>query len=381
MRIVCQNEIVKWKNQRNDFLIKNKKNNFLLPDLIIQRLKKKMEKIKIYFDDKLSIIFTEKQNDLQNIYNLFCTIKVLSSQDPIEAFKIALKRSMRDSILSLSKKLISENLNNVYNINVQNINKFSVFKLYSLKEREFFNIITILLSKVIHIAEIYHIYVEQEKGNNIGKLLVDSSQDFYKLFEKKITKILTLLNPSLATSLEIINVNQPFIKYISCVNIFTLTLQYYFNCKESIYIKPYITELIQNQFNFQIKYFIKKICVFLGSDIWKRVPHDEKINPKFLGEYENYSNNQSFNYEKFMTFYNQDSYDFIININSTSNGIYENIPELFNKFINEHDDLLSNIKYNNLNPTYLSSNNLHTNLNLNLEKEIEEKKDLEKEIH
>ena len=163
--------------------------------------------------------------------------------------------------------------------------------------------------------------------------MVDSSQDFYKLFEKKITKILTLLNPSLATSLEIINVNQPFIKYISCVNIFTLTLQYYFNCKESIYIKPYITELIQNQFNFQIKYFIKKICVFLGSDIWKRVPHDEKINPKFLGEYENYSNNQSFNYEKFMTFYNQDSYDFIININSTSNGIYENFPELFNKFI------------------------------------------------
>ena len=373
-----QNEIVQWKNQRNDFLFKNKKNNFLLPDLIIQRLKKKMEKIKIYFDDKLSIIFTEKQNDLQNIYNLFCTIKVLSSQDPIEAFKIALKRSMRDSILSLSKKLISENLNNVYNINVQNINKFSVFKLYSLKEREFFNIITILLSKVIHIAEIYHIYAEQEKGNNIGKLLADSSQDFYKLFEKKITKILTLLNPALATSLEIINVNQPFIKYISCVNIFTLTLQYYFNCKESIYIKPYITELIQNQFNFQIKYFIKKICVFLGSDIWKRVPHDEKINPKFLGEYENYSNNQSFNYEKFMTFYNQDSYDFIININSTSNGIYENIPELFNKFINEHDDLLSNIKYNNLNPTYLSSNNLHTNLNLNLEKEIEEKKDLEK---
>ena len=378
-----QNEIVQWKNERNDFLFKNKKNNFLLPDLIIQRLKKKMEKIKIYFDDKLSIIFSEKQNDLQNIYNLFRTIKVLSSQDPIEAFKIALKRSMRDSILSLSKNIISQNLNNVYNINVQNINKFSVFKLYSLKEKEYFNIITILLSKVIHIAEIYHIYMNQEKKNDVGKLLILSSQDFFQLFEKKIKKILSLLSPPLATSMDIININQPFIKYISCVNLFTQTIQYFFNCKESIYIKPYITELIQNQFNFQIKYFIKKICVFLGSDIWKRIPYEEKLNPKFLGESpnnnnnNNSSNNQNNNYEKFMIFYNHDSYEFIININKTSNGIYENIPELFNKFVNEHDVLLSNIKYNNF-PAFLSSNNLHTNLNLNLEREKADKKVEEK---
>ena len=378
-----QNEIVQWKIEKNDLFFKTKKQNFLLPDLTIQRLKKKMEKIKINFDDKLSIIFTEKQNDLQNIYNLFCTIKVLSSQDPLEAFKIALKKSMRDTILSQSKEIISQNLNNVYNINVQNIAKFSVFKLYSIKENEFFDIITVLLSKIIHIAEIYYIYIHQEKGNIIGKLLVDSSQDFYQLFEKKIKKLISLLSPSLETSMEIINVSQPFIKYISCVNLFTQTLQYYFNCKESKYIKPYITNLIEKQFNFQIKYFIKKICVSLGSDIWKRIPHEEKINPNFLGMPSNvniHNQNNINNYQIFMSFYNKESYDFIININNTSHGIYENIPEFFNKFINEHEDVLSNLKYNNsINQISLSSNNLHTTLNLNLNIEKENKKEKEKE--
>ena len=368
-----QNGIVQWKNEKNDILFKNKKNNFLLPDLIIQQLKKKMEKIKISFDDKISIIFTEKQNELQDVYNLFCTIKVLSTQDPIEAFKIALKKSMRDSILSLSKDIISQNLNNVYNINVQNIYKFSVFKLYSLKEKEYFDIINILLSKIIHIAEVYYIYTNQEKGNIVGKLLVDCSKDFFNLFEKKIKKIISLLSPSLATSMEIININQPFIKYISCINIFTETLQYYFNCKESKYIKPYITDLIKNQFNFQIKYFIKKICVFLGSDIWKRIPYEEKINPNFLGIFTNNNKNNlnNNNYHIFMTFYNKDSYDFIFNINKASNGIYENIPEFFNKFFNEHEEVLSNIKYNNLSTFSASSKNLYTNLNLNLNLNIE----------
>ena len=370
-----QNDIAKWKNEKDIDFFKNKKNNFLLPDLLIQKLKKKMENIKIYFDDKISLIFTEKQNDLQNIYYLFCIIKVLSSQDPMEAFKIALKKSMRDTIFNTAKNIISQNINNVYNINVQNINKFSVFKLYSLKEQEFFNIIYILLSHLINIAECYHSYEIQEKGNNIGKLLVDSSPDFYQLFEKKVTKIISLLSPSIETSMDIINVSQPFIKYISCINIFTQALQYYFNCKESKYIKPYLTKIIQKQFNFQIKYFIKKICVFLGSDIWKRIPYEEKINPNFLGmpdTNKKNSNNNNNNYQKFMSFYNKESFDFIQNINSNTKGAYENIPELFNKFINEHEDVLSNIKYNN--QFSYSSNNLHTILNLNINIEKESKK-------
>ena len=372
-----QNEIVQWKNEKDNIFFKNKKNNFLLPDLLTQKLKKKMESIKKYFDDKLSIIFTERQNDLQSIYNLFCIIKVLSTQDPIEAFKLALKKSMRDSIFFTCRDIISQNVNNVYNINVQNINKFSVFKLYSLKENDYFRIINILLSKVISIAECYYNYVNQEKGNNIGKLLVDSSKDFFELFEKKISKVITLLSPSLSTSMDIINVSQPFIKYISCINLFTLTLQYYFNYNESKYIKPYITDLIKKQFNFQIKYFIKKICVFLGSDIWKRIPYEEKINPLYLGApNKNNQNNNTYHYQIFMSFYNKDSYDFMFNINKTSNGIYENIPELFHKFIDEHDDVISNIKYNDkLNQFSSSSNNLHTNLNLNINMEKETKKD------
>ena len=377
-----QNEIVQWKNEKDTIFFKNK-NKFILPDLLIQKLKKKMESIKKHFDDKINIIFTEKQNDLQNIYNLFCIIKVLSSQDPIEAFKLALKKSMRDSIFCISRDTISQNVNNVYNINIQNINKFSVFKLYSLKENDYFKIINILLNKIISIAECYYEYVNQEKGNNIGKLLVDSSKDFYELFEKKLSKIISLLNPSLATSMEIINVSEPFIKYISTINLFTMTLQYYFNYNESKYIKPYITDLIKKQFNFQIKYFIKKICVFLGSDIWKRIPYEEKLNQNYLGIYTRSNQNNNNNYQIFMSFYNKDSYDFMKNINNASNGVYENIPELFHKFIDEHDDVLSNIKYNDYYTKQYSSSsqNLHTNLNLNIniEKENQKKENEEDE--
>ena len=371
-----QNEIILWKNEKND--INSKNNNLLIPEIFIQNLKKKMENIKIIFDDKLSTIFTipEKKN-LINIYNLFCTIKVLSKQDPIEAFKLALKKSMRDSLFNIIKDILSQNMNNVYNINMQNIttNKFSIFKLYSLKEKEFFKIINTLLSKIICIPECYYNYLTQEKdkGNIIGKLLTESSKEFYDLFEKKITKVIKLICPNLSNSIEIININQPFVKYISCLNIFTMTLQYYFKTDDSKYLKPYMFDLVKKQLNFKIKYFIKKICVFLGTDIWKRIPYEEKVNPIFLGVYNNNTNfgnknnnsNLCFNYKKFMPLFSKESYTFIKNIKKASNDTYESIPELFSKFINEHESVLSNIKYNQNIALFSSSRNLHTNLNLN----------------
>ena len=91
------------------------------------------------------------------------------------------------------------------------------------------------------------------------------------LFEKKINKIINLISPNLTNSIDLINAHQPFVKYISTLNIFSMTLQYYFKNEDSKFIKPYLTELVKKQFNFQIKYYIKKICVFLGSDVWKRV--------------------------------------------------------------------------------------------------------------
>ena len=354
-----QNDIVKWKNVNNDI---NQKNNLLLPDLIIQSLKKKMEKIKIYFDDKLNTIFTEKKNNLKNIYNLFCTIKVLSTQDPLESFKLALKKSMRDSIFNITRDLLSQSMNNVYNINMQNIttNKFTIFKLYSLKEKDYFKIINTLLGKIICIPECYYHYLIQEKGNNIGKLLEDSSKEFYLLFEKKIAKIINLISPNLANSVDIINVNLPFVRYISTLNIFSMTLQYYFNNEESQYIKPYLLDLIKNQFNFQIKYYIKKICIFLGTDVWKRVPYEENINPIFFGLYNNKNTNNntnlSFHYKRFMPLFSKESYNFVKNIKKSSNDTYDGIPELFNKYINDHDSVFSNIKYNE---------NISRNLNIN----------------
>ena len=358
-----QNDIIKWKNGNNDM---NQKDNLLLPDLIIQSLKKRMEKIKIFFDNKLNTIFTEKKSNLKNIYNLFCTIKVLSTQDPLEAFKLALKKSMRDSIFNITRDLLSQSMNNVYNINMQNIttNKFSIFKLYSLKEKDYFKIINTLLGKIICIPECYYNYLIQEKGNEIGKLLTDSSKEFYLLFEKKIAKIINLISPNIANSVDIINVNLPFVKYISTLNIFLMTLQYYFKNEESKYIKPYLLDLIKRQFNFQIKYYIKKICVFLGSDVWKRVPYEENINPIFLGLSNNNKNlnnnsNMHLHYKRFMPLFSKEAYNFIKNIKKASNDTYESIPDLFNKFINDHDSVLSNFKYNeNI------SRNMHAYLNI-----------------
>ena len=358
-----QNDIIKWKNGNNDM---NQKDNLLLPDLIIQSLKKRMEKIKIFFDNKLNTIFTEKKSNLKNIYNLFCTIKVLSTQDPLEAFKLALKKSMRDSIFNITRDLLSQSMNNVYNINMQNIttNKFSIFKLYSLKEKDYFKIINTLLGKIICIPECYYNYLIQEKGNEIGKLLTDSSKEFYLLFEKKIAKIINLISPNISNSVDIINVNLPFVKYISTLNIFLMTLQYYFKNEESKYIKPYLLDLIKRQFNFQIKYYIKKICVFLGSDVWKRVPYEENINPIFLGLSNNNKNlnnnsNMHLHYKRFMPLFSKEAYNFIKNIKKASNDTYESIPDLFNKFINDHDSVLSNFKYNeNI------SRNMHAYLNI-----------------
>ena len=358
-----QNDIIKWKNGNNDM---NQKDNLLLPDLIIQSLKKRMEKIKIFFDNKLNTIFTEKKSNLKNIYNLFCTIKVLSTQDPLEAFKLALKKSMRDSIFNITRDLLSQSMNNVYNINMQNIttNKFSIFKLYSLKEKDYFKIINTLLGKIICIPECYYNYLIQEKGNEIGKLLTDSSKEFYLLFEKKIAKIINLISSNISNSVDIINVNLPFVKYISTLNIFLMTLQYYFKNEESKYIKPYLLDLIKRQFNFQIKYYIKKICVFLGSDVWKRVPYEENINPIFLGLSNNNKNlnnnsNMHLHYKRFMPLFSKEAYNFIKNIKKASNDTYESIPDLFNKFINDHDSVLSNFKYNeNI------SRNMHAYLNI-----------------
>ena len=149
-----------------------------------------------------------------------------------------------------------------------------------------------------------------------------------------------------------------------------MTLQYYFKNDESKYIKPYLLDLIKKQFNFQIKYYIKKICVFLGSDVWKRVPYEEKVNPIFLGlnnnKNINTNSNNFFHYKKFMPLFSKEAYNFIKNIKKSSNDIYESIPELFNKFINDHNSVLSNIKYNdNISLQFsFSARNLYTNLNL-----------------
>ena len=66
--------------------------------------------------------------------------------------------------------------------------KFSIFRLYSIKEKDYFKIIDIILSQIICIPECFHLYLNQEKGNDIGKLLSESSKEFYLLFEKKINK-------------------------------------------------------------------------------------------------------------------------------------------------------------------------------------------------
>ena len=319
--------------------------NFLIADNIILKLKKRMEKVKVHFDGILSSIFEEKKTDLQNIYILFCKIKVLSTQNPLEAFKFALRKSMRDSIFHFAKNIISPNTN-IYTIDIEKIEKFSIFKLYVLKEEEFFDVIPSILSKIITIGECYNYYTVEKGDSVIGKLLIDEAQNFYNLCEKKITKILKYLGPTLANSLTTIKFQEPFLQYISCINIFTLTLQNYFNYHVSKFIKPYIIDTVKNQFNYSIKYYIKKICFGLCSDTWHRIPYEEKYLLPVTYMRKTNDNFNPHNYHQFLPFFNEDAYNFINNINELSDSAYENVRELFDKFITEKNEVLSNIKYN-----------------------------------
>ena len=64
-------------------------------------------------------------------------------------------------------------------------------------------------------------------------------------------------------------------------------------------------------------------------------------------------------YKRFMPLFSKEAYNFIKNIKKASNDTYESIPDLFNKFINDHDSVLSNFKYNeNI------SRNMHAYLNI-----------------
>ena len=331
-----QENVVSWSRNHK---------NFLIAENIILKLKKRMEKVKVHFDGILSSIFEEKKTDLQNIYNLFCKIKVLSTQNPLEAFKFALRKSMRDSIFYLAKNVIISNVN-VYSADIEKIEKFSIFKLYVLKEKEFFNVIPSILSKIITIGECFNYYITEKNDSVIGKLLIEETENFYQLCEKKITKILKYLCPTIANSMINIKSQEPFLQYISCVNIFTLTLQNYFDYHTSKFIKPYIIDTVKTQLNYNIKYYIKKTCFGLCSDTWHRIPYEEKYLLPLTHMKKAINNFNPHCYHKFLPFFNEDAYNFITNINELSDSAYENIRELFDKFINEKNEVLSDMKYN-----------------------------------
>ena len=330
--------------------------NFLIAENIIKKLKKRMEKVKVHFDKILSSIFEEKKTDLQNIYNLFCKIKVLSTQNPLEAFKFALRKSMRDSIFHFAKDVISPNTN-IYSIDIEKIEKFSIFKLYILKEEDFFNVVPNVLTKIIAIGECYNYYITERDDSVIGKLLIEEAQNFYNLCEKKITKILKYLCPNIANSITIIKSQESFLQYISCINIFTLTLQNYFHCNISKFIKPYIIDTVKTQLNCSIKYYIKKICFGLCSDTWHRIPYEEKYLLPVTHMRKAINNFNPHSYHQFLPFFNEDAYNFITNINELSDSAYENVRELFDRFINEKNEVLSDMKYNeNISSNYSAKN-------------------------
>ncbi len=72
-------------------------------------------------------------------------------------------------------------------MDLQKIKKFSIFKLYILKEDELYLLVPKIFQKIISMAECYNYYYSQTLINksSLNKLFKESSLEFFHLIEKK----------------------------------------------------------------------------------------------------------------------------------------------------------------------------------------------------
>ena len=93
-----------------------KRRNLLITDVFIRKIKNKMQKVKDNFDNIIGTIFIETKNNIEEIFYLFSTIKIVQFQNPYDEFMNCLISMFKQSILTISKDNILT-LSNSFNIN------------------------------------------------------------------------------------------------------------------------------------------------------------------------------------------------------------------------------------------------------------------------
>ena len=334
-----QNDITNFTSN-NEFI---KRRKFLLSNSFLDKITQKMQKVKDGFDEEFQTIFIEKKSDIDDIFNLFKIVKIIQNQDPFEEFINNMKYILRDTILKICKeKIIPFTKENVTLMNNHsNEKKFKYFKNYSMRENQFFNCIPTLLKSLLPLAEVYNSYMNNNNNNNndseIKKVLYEKREEFFTLFEKKISKVILILFNDIPNIINNSFTNKKWLYMLLClINIFSDCLRKEFDSGESVYIKKLLEEIIKIQSDSIIKIHIRKTGILLGGDNWKRLALQD--NNEIFSETKS---GIPMYFKKYLTIFNQEGRDYIQNIKKNSYSKFENVKNLFEKMSDKLENFFS----------------------------------------
>ena len=334
-----QNDITNFTSN-NEFI---KRRKFLLSNSFLDKITQKMQKVKDGFDEEFQTIFIEKKSDIDDIFNLFKIVKIIQNQDPFEEFINNMKYILRDTILKICKeKIIPFTKENVTLMNNHsNEKKFKYFKNYSMRENQFFNCIPTLLKSLLPLAEVYNSYMNNNNNNNndseIKKVLYEKREEFFTLFEKKISKVILILFNDIPNIINNSFTNKKWLYMLLClINIFSDCLRKEFDSGESVYIKKLLEEIIKIQSDSIIKIHIRKTGILLGGDNWKRLALQD--NNEIFSETKS---GIPMYFKKYLTIFNKEGRDYIQNIKKNSYSKFENVKNLFEKMSDKLENFFS----------------------------------------
>ena len=327
----------------NNKLIKRSKS--LVSKSFLDKINQKMEKLKENFDEEFKSIFYEKKTNINDIFNLFKTLKIEDNKNPLEEFLNNIKIILRDTIFKICKEKIipftKENISNIDNNDI-NENKFSFFQKFTIKENNLFNCIPLILKSIFPISEIYKFYMSE--NNEIKNFFYEKREIIFSIIEKKISKIIFILfNDIPNIKNNSFSNKKNFYMLLSIINIFLESLKKELEIKESYHLNKLLQSLINLQLKAILKIHIRKIGILLEGDNWKRLALQD--NNEIFSEMKS---NIPLYFKKFLPYFNKEGEDYLNNIKNISVSKIENIKDLFFKMSENLDNFFSpkKIKYN-----------------------------------
>jgi hypothetical protein len=189
-------------------------------------------------------------------------------------------------------------------------------------------------------------------SDDIKKLLYDKREEFFLIFEKKISKVIYILFNEIPNIKNNSFSNKKNFYMILClINVFSEYLKKEFEINESVHIKKLLKDLIFIQTNAIIKIHIKKTGILLQNDNLKRLAlqDNNEIFSDLKKEVPLY-------FKKYLTIFNKEAQDYINNIKNQSHSKYENIKDLFDNMNEKLGNFFSMKNNNDSNIKILSKN-------------------------